>query len=117
MAAVKKLFLCGKAGFDNPGAWSRMMTEAEARDMVSVSLEEAGWKDKPLSKFRVERHAEDEDTRIYIWGEEEPGFQGDDFGLHVGTKVEIDGKVVFNNLKPSQESEPGDHDDCEDCAK
>lgn len=114
---LKKLFFCGKAGFDNPGAWSKMMDEPAARDMVSVSLELAGWTAKPLNRFRIERHVEGEDVRIYIWGEEEPGFQGDDFGNHVGTMVEIDGKVVYNDLKPSEESEPGDHEDCEDCAK
>lgn len=52
---MKKLFFCGVAGFDNPGAWSKMMTEAEARDMVNASLEKAGWRDKPLSKLRVDR--------------------------------------------------------------
>lgn len=115
---MRKLFFCGTAGFDNPGAWSKMLGEAEARDMVSVSLELAGWKDKPLSRFRVERHdGSDGDVKVYLWGEDEPGFQGDDFGQHEGTKVEVDGKVVYNDLKPSSDEDPGDHEECEDCAK
>lgn len=113
---MKKLFFCGTAGFDNPGAWCKQMTEAEARDMVSVSLGKAGWEGKPLSRFRVERHVEGEDSKVYVWGEDEPRFQGDDYGLHVGVRVEVDGEVVYNDLRPSEDCEPGDHDDCEDCA-
>ena len=115
--ADKKLYFCGRAGCDSPGAWARMMSEAEARDMVSPCLEKAGWADKPIAKFRVEVHpGDDTDTRVHIWGEDEPGFQGDDYGLHRGIKVEVDGVVVYNDLVPSDESEEGDHEDCEDCA-
>jgi hypothetical protein len=115
----KKLYFCGKAGIDNPGAWAKMMSEEDARGMVSPCLERAGWPEgKPISRFRVEVHpGGDGDTRVHVWGEEEPGFQGDDYGLHEGIKVEVDGAVVYNDLKPSEESEPGDHEDCEDCAK
>ncbi len=116
---VKKLFFCGTAGFDNPGAWCKMMSEAEALgDMMSVPLKLAGWEGKPVNKLRVERcPGENEDTKVYIWGEEEPGFQADNYGQHVGTKVEVDGKVVYNDMRPSEDSEAEDHEDCEDCAK
>jgi hypothetical protein len=112
---MKKIFFCGRAGIDCPGAWCKMMTEAEARDMVSDSLKKAGWEGKPLSKLRVERHDGEDGARIYVWGEDEPGFQGDDYGQHEGTRVEVDGKVVYNDLVPL-EDEDGDHEDCEDCA-
>lgn len=114
---MKKIFFCGVAGLDNPGAWTKMMTEEEAREYVSPSLEKAGWLDKPFKTFRIERHPEGEDVRVYVYGEDEPGFQGDDYGLHVGVKVEVDGAVVYNDLKPSEESEPEDHEECGDCAK
>ena len=114
----RKIFFCGRAGFDSPGAWCKMMTEAEARDIVSVSLEKAGWKDKPLQRFRVETHAEGVDSRFYVWGEDEPAFDGDDNGNHVGTRVEVDGEVVYNDLRPAEESlVDDDHEDCEDCAR
>ena len=112
----RKLFFCGVAGLDNPGAWTKMMTEAEVRGYVSECLKKAGWLKKPFKTLRIERHPEGEDVRVYLWGWDEPSFQGD-FGLHTGVRVEVDGKVVYNDLKPSEESEPGDHDDCEDCAK
>jgi len=114
---MKKLFFCGRAGIDSPGGWARMMDEAKARDMVSESLGLAGWKDKPLNSYRVERHVEGEDSRFYSWGEDETAFDGDDYGQHVGVRVEIDGEEVYNDLVPSEESDPDDHEDCEDCAE
>lgn len=117
--SAKKLFFCGRSGCDSPGAWSQMMTEEKARDMVSVSLEKAGWPaDKPIGKFHIERHpGDDEDSRIYIWGFDQASHDADDTGVHVGTTVEIDGVMVYNDLKPHEETTPEDHDeDCE-CKK
>lgn len=112
----KKLFFCGTAGFDNPGAWSKLMTEEEAREFGSVdeALMRAKWLEKPLKTFCIERHVEGEDSRVYIWGEEEPGFSDLDAGQHVGYKVEIDGVLVYSDLKPSGDSDPEDHED-EEC--
>ena len=53
----------------------------------------------PLKKYYIERHVEGQDTRVYIWGEEEPGFVDVDHCFHVGVKVEIDGKLVYIYLK------------------
>ncbi len=119
MSDEKKLFFCGRAGCDSPGAWSQMMTEEKARDMVSVSLEQAGWPDdKPIKRFRVERHpGNDEDSRLYVWGEDMASFDADDTGFHVGTCVEIDGVVVYNDLKPHEDTTPEDHDEECDCKK
>lgn len=100
----KKIFFCGNAGFDNPGAWVKMWTEEEARKYVSTSLEIAGWKDRPLKSFHIEWHYGGE-VRTYIWGIDEPGFKGDEHGEFVGRRVEIDGVVVYDDLKASESSD------------
>jgi hypothetical protein len=117
MSSERKLFMCGTSGVDNPGAWTKLWTEAEARDYVSESLKKAGWTGKPLKTFTIERHpGEYEDSRIYIWGEDEPGFVDLQQGFHKGVKVEVDGVVVYNDLEPSELSDREDHDDPEcDC--
>lgn len=110
----KKLFFRAWTGSES-GAWSTLMGESEARGMVDLTMERIGWKDKPLKKFRVERHTEDGDIKLWMWGEDEAGFQ-DESVTHVGTLVEIDGKVVFNDMAPSKDSDPEDHEDCLFCA-
>lgn len=116
MEESKKIFLCGTAGFDNPGAWTKLMTESEVREYLPKAIEKAGWTGKSFQKLYVESHLEGRDSKYYVWGEEEPAFQGDGFGSHVGSKIVIDGKVVYNDLQPSPDSDPEDHEECEDCA-
>jgi hypothetical protein len=111
----KKIFFSARGPVDEPGAWARLMTMAEVQDLLSESLATAGATGRPFKTVRVERH-EGGDARISIWGEEEPGVQLDDYGNHDGLRVELDGTVVFNSLKPAEDDE--EHDpDCDECAK
>ncbi len=119
MDETKKLFFCGRAGFDNPGAWCKMMSEAEARSMVSESLKKAGVPEgQRIQSYSVDSHPGDgsSDSRFYRWGLDEPSFDGDEHSEHVGTSVEVDGKAVYNDIRPAEDSE--EHDpDCDVCAK
>lgn len=124
-----KLFFCARTGMDEPGAWAEMWTENKLRDFfrthtsgseilkqINKALKASGEK---LQTLRVEiLHGPDEDGRLYMWGEKQPGFQANDYSDHDGLKVEVNGKVVFNSLKPAgDEDEIEEHDpDCEDCA-
>lgn len=117
----EKIFFCARTGFDEPGAWCELWDEATVREYVGESLKRAGVpKDAPLKTLRVEIHRESEEAgRLYIWGEDQPGFQAGDHGTHEGLLVEVDGEVVYSDLKPAGDAdEIADHDaDCEDCAK
>jgi hypothetical protein len=117
----KKVFFCARTGFDEPGAWCELWDEAKVREYVTESLRKAGvGADTPFKTLRVEIHrGSEEDGRLYIWGEDQPGFQAGDYGDHEGLKVEVDGVVVYNDLRPAgDDGEIADHDpDCEDCAQ
>ncbi len=115
----KKIFFCARTGFDEPGAWCELWDEERVREYVSESLKKAGVAgDMAVKTLRVEIHR-GSDGRIYIWGENQPGFQAGDYGEHEGLKVEVDGVVVYNDLKPAgDDDELEDRDrDCEDCAE
>lgn len=120
MSAEKKLWFCGRGPCDSPGAWASLWDEAELRDFFKTDKLVTAHLPKKFSTLRVEsHHALDEgDTRVYIWGEKQPGFQNDDYGQHKGIKIEVDGKVVYNDLKPAGDADDlADHDpECEDCA-
>jgi len=95
-----KIFFCARTGWDEPGAWADLWNEAKVREYVSESLAKAGvTADVPIKKLRVEIHkGPEEDGRLYIWGEDQPGFQVGDYGDHEGLKVEVDGVLVYNDL-------------------
>lgn len=114
-----KLFFCGTAGNDNPGCWAKMQTEAEARWMVDELLKHAGYSLTPFKQFRIEKHRGEFDSKHYLYGVAEPAFDGSIDNTHEGVMVELDGKVVYNDIQPTDQSlEDGDHDDeCEICAK
>ncbi len=118
----KKLFLFATGPFDQPRAWARMGDLRWIQDYVQDSLEKAGFANKPFERVRVEHHRADgtglcEDGRIYVWGEEEPAADTSRLADHEGLYVEVDGKVVFNDLSPLEKDDEGDeHDpDCEYC--
>jgi hypothetical protein len=120
---TKKLFFCGRAGADNPGAWCRMMDEAEARSMlesrteVKDALEKAGLTaDSRLESFSLDLHPGDgeSDSTFYRWGLDDPSFDGDDCYEHEGIRAVVNGKVVHHDVRPSEDSED-DHEGCETC--
>lgn len=94
------------------GSWAGLMGEREARSMVGVTMKRLGV-EGPLSRFRVEHHLKNGDLKIWVWGENEAGYQEEE-EPHVGTLVEVDGRRIFNNLEPLDKSDP--HDDCPLCA-
>ena len=67
--------------------------------------------------IRVEYHTDDGDGTLYIWGEDHPSTELEDFGAHQGKRIFVDGKCIFNDLKVLEDEKPG-HDDeaCEVCA-
>jgi len=122
MADTKKLWFCGRDGMDG-GAWADLWTLKQVREFFNGNeLVEPHLPKKPFKTLRVKRcnGTYGDDSRLYVWGEKQPGFQvGDVQDDHEGTYIEVDGKVVFNDLKPGgDEDEIEDHDeDCETCAK
>ncbi len=117
----KKIFFCARAGWDEPGAWCELWDEEKVREYVSESLKKAGVTSDVLIKtLRVEIHrGSEEDGRLYIWGENQPGFHVGDHGEHEGLMVEVDGVVVYNDLKPAGDADEIEEHDaaCEECAK
>ncbi len=109
----KRLFFCGRGPFEEPGAWAKLMNQAEFREYLSNSLFTAGvGSDRAFKTCRVEIHkGTEEDSRIYIWGEDEPGFQADHFGDKEGLVVELDGKVVFDNTVPCEDEDDEEDDE------
>jgi hypothetical protein len=51
-----------------------------------------------INQFRIECHEGDQ-TDIFIWGEDFPGFQGDDYGLQKGVLFEVNGETILNTLE------------------
>jgi hypothetical protein len=112
-----KIFFVGTTGI-NARAYSKYMEEAEVHYLLRGILKESKLEDRSFLKLRVEVHGDpesDNESRIYIWGEVEAGFQSDDFGGHIGTRIIMDGVEVFNNLVPSEGEDPEDHEECEEC--
>lgn len=112
----KKIFLSLRGPLHNTGAYARMLTLNEVKlyftgNLTVVSVL-AG---KTFERLLVVSCKEsDTDTFVKRWADE-PEIVLDYWIDHVGTFIEIDDKVVYNDLKPS---EPEDHDrDCEICAK
>lgn len=116
-----KIFFCGRGPCEQPGAWAQLWSEGKVREYLKDSLAKAGVSDRPFERLRVERHQalDQDDTRVYIWGEDQPGISCEDYGQHEGLRVEIDGVVVYNDLRPAgDEDDLADHDpECEECAK
>jgi hypothetical protein len=114
MSMTTKLFFCGRGPYENH-SWAKLMDEAVFRDLASVSLAEAGvGPDRAFETCRIERHnGEEEDSRVYIWGADEPGFDANDYGEQTGLLVVLDGVEIYNTLTHIEED--GDLEDvCDD---
>jgi hypothetical protein len=119
--AERQIFFCGRGGWDEPGAWCELADLKKVRAFFRGNeLVEPHLPKKPFRKLLVLRfNGPEEDGRLYSWGEDQPGFQASDFSDHEGTKVVVDGKTVFNDVRPAgDEAEIEEHDpSCEDCAE
>ncbi len=118
----KKLFFSGRDGLDG-GAWAEMWTRPQVRKFFkNWAAIEPYLPKKAFKTLRVKlcRGPCGDDSQLFIWGEKQPGFQvGDVQDDHEGTWIEVDGEVVFNDLKPAgDEDDLENHDEeCDDCAK
>jgi hypothetical protein len=119
-----KIWFRAHAGMNEPRAYAELKTIGEVRKYFNKTHfpEVCKCLQKRFSKLIVEEHqplSAEWDTVIYVWGEDTPNFQVNDYGQHEGLKIEVDGKVVFNSLKPGGDAdELADHDpECEECAK
>lgn len=116
--ADKKLWFCFRGPYET-NAWAALWDRAKLLDffkdhkIVGPVLK----KSPDFKKIRVESHrgAADEDGRVYIWGEDEPGSDGPDT-QHEGTIVYLDDKIVYNDCK-FIDDEDEDHDaaECDLC--
>jgi hypothetical protein len=122
MDMEQKIFFSACGPFDHNSSWSELRTKKQVLDFfdakrdpeVHALLE----KHPDFETLRVETcWKEDEDTLIYIWGISQPTVDLNDYGDHVGLRVEIDGKVVFNTMKPTSDSAKDHEPDCEYCVK
>lgn len=121
MADTKKLWFSGRDGLDG-GAWADLWTLKQVREFFKGNEAIAAHLPKKAFKSLHVKvcFGPEEDGRLYSWGEKQPGFQvGDIQDDHEGTYIEVDGKVVHNDLHPAgDENEVEDHDEeCETCAK
>src|SRR5512135_516397 len=118
--ADKKLWFCFRGPYDTH-AWAALWDKAKLLDffkdheIVAPLLK----KHPQFEKLRVEhnRGGEDEDGRVYIWGEDEPGTEEPDT-QHEGTLVYIDDELVYNDSR-FVDKDDTDHDstECDLCKK
>jgi hypothetical protein len=102
---IKKIFLFVRGPLDNAISWAELWTQRQAEDYVKHDLAKAGVLGKPFESYRVERHREESEVSILIWGEDSPSVQLDDYGDKKGLLVKLDGKEVFSNLRPIEDDE------------
>jgi hypothetical protein len=101
----KKIFFFARGPMDNTRAWAELWDRKKATDYIKTQLKEAGLEDRPFESYRVERHSDDGEVRVWSWGESSPSATFDDYGSQKGLLVELDGKEVFNNLEEIEEDD------------
>jgi hypothetical protein len=80
-------------------------------------------KDHPFKTLKeVSCYEADDDTIVKVWGYDTPSIDFFDYGDHFGVYLELDGKVMYNTMKPnthdaSEEEVAEVHEDCDICAK
>ncbi len=107
MADTKKLWFCGRDGLDG-GAWADLWTLKQVRDFFKGNeAVEPHLPKKAFKTLRVKRcfGQDGDDSRLFVWGETQPGFQNGDLQAHVGTYVEVDGKVIFDDIVEEEEED------------
>jgi hypothetical protein len=115
-----RVWLCFRGPYD-VSAWAALWSRAKLLEFLAGhEIAEAVIKDHPnFESIRIERHPgeDDDDGRIYSWGEKEPHAEGPDT-QHKGTLVYVDGKLVFSNIE-FVDTEDTEHvaEDCEMCAR
>ena len=119
-AAQKGIYFSAKDDCGQTTAYAKLMSESEIRDRYkgNPTVLECLAQVKSFKTLRVENHSSEDSVSINIWGFEEPGCDLSDLQCHDGTKIEIDGKEVYNDLVPGDPENVGEHDpECEDCHK
>jgi hypothetical protein len=125
VTTMEKILLSCRVDLDQPHAKVHLLERHEAWDFVArdmdptvvAACEAAGLKDK-ADTFRVEIYNyETEITWFDIWGQKNPYVDMTWDDTHSGVRVQMNGKDIYNSLRPSDASEPGDHEDCDLCAK
>lgn len=97
----KKLFLCVRSVFDDH-CWAKLMTLTEFKDMFIPDRHHKLISDATKTAI-FERHGDYPST--LIWGETEPGSALEDFNYHTGTRLLVDGRTVYTDLKPQDQAE------------
>lgn len=99
----KKIFFHARGPMDFATAWAELWDREKATDYVKHQLKEAGLEGRHFDSYRVERHMDAGEVRIWSWGESAPSVQFEEYGGSKGLLVELDGKEVFNNLVEIEE--------------
>ena len=119
-AKMMKIYFSVKDDCGVITAYAKLMTEAEVRAHYHGDSIVTGCLDavKSFKFLRVENHSSDDVVSINIWGSLHPRCDLSDLQTHDGTKVEIDGVEVYNDLVHGDEANVGEHDsECTDCHK
>lgn len=98
MDSKKQLWFCARVGDEQPGSYAGLWTESQVREYIQGTDAERFLPKTSFSKLRVEFHHGDSDARLYLWGEDQPGVNNTEFGGKKGLYVEIDGKVLHDDL-------------------
>lgn len=116
----KKLWFCFRGPYDT-SAWATLWDKKKLleffKDHEVVAPLLAKHPKFETLRVEVNRGEADDDGRVYIWGEDEPGSEGPDT-QHEGTLVYIDGKLVYNDSRfVDTEDDTHEASDCEMCQK
>jgi hypothetical protein len=111
-----KLFLVMNGVHDGNAAYARMKSEAEVKlyyknDLRVVSILAGKHFEKLLV---VSCPKSGSNTYVQTWGDE-PNIDILDWLDHVGLYVEVDGQLVWNDMKPDDQE--GHDEDCIACAR
>ena len=115
----RKIWFCFCGPYEN-SAWAALWTKEHLvkyfsdHEVIGPVLQQH----PAFEKVRIEvnRGGNDEDGRVYVWGDDEPSAEGPDT-QHEGTLVYIDDKLVYNDSKFVDEDSDHDPKDCDICAK
>lgn len=119
--AEEKLWFCFRGPYDC-SAWAGLWTREKLLDFLKdhpVALKVLA-KHPKFKTVRIEHHmgSEDEDGRIYVWGEDESGSGPGLDTQHKGYVVTVDGEVVYNDcIFNDEEDEDHDREDCDLCRR
>jgi hypothetical protein len=115
MTNTKLLFSFEVYDVAEVSAWGETATLDRAREIMKDDLKLAKWGNKPINTIVVEFFCDDVGGYTRVWGVDSPVCETGRYLSHSGTRVVIDGVVVFSNVHRTKGEDESDHVDCHLC--